>query len=146
MKKGKKKKREKRAKELPAFLEDSKNAPGAEEPGTADPAAADVPLRYASQTVGGKWKIRVLWALRSKEPMRYGQVKQAIPGITDMMLSNSLKELASSGLVERRQFKEIPPKVEYCLTPDGAEVIPIIRMMYDWAEKRMKGDKNAAAE
>lgn len=145
MKKGKKKKHEKREKELAVLVKNDKDVSSGE-PEEVDPAAADTPLRYASQAVGGKWKIRILWALRSSEPMRYGEVKQAVPGITDMMLSNSLKELVAAGLAERRQFKEIPPKVEYCLTPDGAEVIPVIRMIYEWAEKRMKGDKNAATE
>lgn len=138
MKKGKKKKHEKRERELTVLAEDSKKLPEAEQTEEPNPAEADLPLRYATQEIGGKWKARILWALRSGEPMRYGQVKQGISGITDMMLSSSLKELVSSELVERRQFKEIPPKVEYCLTPDGSEVIPIIRLMCDWAEKRMK--------
>lgn len=140
MKKEKKKKREKRAKAPVAAPEDGARAPAAEK----EPSGfGDGSLRYALQTVGGRWKLRILWALHEGKPVRYGQVKRAVSGITDMMLSGSLKELVSAGLVERRQFKEIPPKVDYCLTRDGGEVIPLIRRIGEWAEKRIREDQHA---
>lgn len=100
-----------------------------------DGEAGEQPLRDAIAIVGGKWKLRILWALRAGESMRYGSIKQQISGITDMMLSQSLRELTSDGLTERRQFQEIPPKVEYCITQTGAELLPSIELLRAWALK-----------
>lgn len=102
------------------------------------PVNEETPLQYAASAVGGKWKTRILWAMRSESPLRYGEIKQLVPGITDMMLSQSLREMAASGLVQRRQFQEIPPKVEYLLTAAGAELIPAIELLSAWAEKMLK--------
>lgn len=129
MKKEKKKKREKRA-EAPVTEKEEWQEP--------IPEPEPTPLQFAAAAVGGKWKLRILWTLRSGEPVRYSEIRQQVPGITDMMLSQSLRELASDGLVERRQYQEIPPKVEYCITPGGAELIPALQSIRAWAEKRMK--------
>ncbi len=93
------------------------------------------PLADAFALVGGKWKLRILWVLRGGEGRRYGAIKQQISGITDMMLSQSLRELTADGLTERRAFQEIPPKVEYCITPVGAELVPAIEQIRAWAAK-----------
>lgn len=129
MKKEKKKKREKRA----------RGAEEAEKQSRPKAGAAQDPLQYAISLVGGKWKLRILWALRRGELIRYREIRLRIPGITDMMLSQSLRELAAEGFVERRQYQEIPPKVEYCITQDGTGLLPALEMLAAWAEKRMKG-------
>ena len=129
MKKEKKKKREKRA-EAPVTEKAERQEP--------TPGPEPTPLQFAAAAIGGKWKLRILWALRSGEPVRYSEIRQQIPCITDMMLSQSLRELATDGLVERRQYQEIPPKVEYCITSGGAELIPALQSIRAWAEKRMK--------
>ena len=98
----------------------------------------DAPLQFAVKTVGGKWKLRILWALRSGKPLRYVEIKGAVEGITDMMLSTSLKELVSAGLVERRAYQEVPPKVEYAAMPAAAGLFPAIEKLCGWAEKRLK--------
>lgn len=102
--------------------------------------AAD-PLQYALTAVGGKWKLRILWALRGGASLRYGEIKQQIPLITDMMLSQSLRELTASELIARQQFQQIPPKVEYRITPAGAELIPAVELLCAWALKQIKGEK-----
>lgn len=84
------------------------------------------------QKLGGKWKPRVLWVLRGGESLRYREIKAGVPGITDMMLSQSLRELCADGLVERRQFQEIPPRVEYQLTPLGAGALPGLELLAQW--------------
>jgi len=105
--------------------------------------AGEEPLRDAVQLTGGKWKLRILWALRSGESIRYGVLKQQVNGITDMMLSQSLRELTKDGLTERRQFQEIPPKVEYRITSVGAELLPAIELFRAWAIKyRREEHKN----
>ncbi len=93
------------------------------------------PLAYVVKTVGGKWKMRILWCLREQTERRYGDIRREIPGITDMMLSQSLRELAADQLVERRQYQEIPPRVEYMLTPKGAGILPALEQLALWAAK-----------
>ncbi|QEY35315.1 helix-turn-helix transcriptional regulator [Caproiciproducens galactitolivorans] len=100
--------------------------------------ASSEPLEYALSIVGGKWKIRILWALRGGEDLRYGAIKQQIPSITDMMLSQSLRELTASGMIVRRQFQQIPPKVEYRITQNGLDLIPSLEQMYEWGLRQMK--------
>lgn len=93
-------------------------------------------LRQALNDLGGKWRLQVLWSLREGNGMRYGSIKSAIPGITDMMLSQSLRELCQSGLAERRQYQEIPPRVEYRILKDGASLIPVIQWLIQWQQER----------
>ena len=97
-------------------------------------------LQYALSAVGGKWKIRILWTLRDGTSMRYGEIKQQITTITDMMLSQSLRELTAAELIVRQQYQQIPPKVEYRITPAGAELIPALELVGAWAAKHVKGD------
>ncbi len=99
------------------------------------------PLSYALTAVGGKWKLRILWTLRGGTSLRYGEIKQQIPPITDMMLSQSLRELTASGLIVRQQFQQIPPKVEYRITPAGGDLIPAVELLCAWASKQIKGEK-----
>lgn len=99
------------------------------------------PLYFALNEIGGKWKIRVLWVLRSGQSLRYGEIKQEIPLINDMMLSQSLRELTKSGLTERRQYRQIPPKVEYQITEKGKELIPGVTLIWQWAYNQIEGEK-----
>ncbi len=93
------------------------------------------PLQSVLAEVGGKWKLRILWTLRGGESLRYGDIKKQIPAITDMMLSQSLRELTVSGLAVRQQYQQIPPKVEYQITPAGAELVPAMELLCAWGAK-----------
>lgn len=135
MKKDKEKKK-KRAKRPEPKQESAEKA----REGTAEEPSED-PLSYALTAVGGKWKLRILWALRGGTSLRYGEIKQQIPPITDMMLSQSLRELTASGLIVRQQFQQIPPKVEYRITPAGGDLIPAVELLCAWASKQIKGEK-----
>lgn len=128
MKKDKKKKRAKHEQTDLAVLSSAEIGIRTEETG-------EEPLRSAVLLTGGKWKLRILWALRSGEGERYGAIKQQVAGITDMMLSQSLRELTEDGLTERHQFQEIPPKVEYRITSVGTELLPAIDLFRAWALK-----------
>lgn len=129
--KDKKKKREKR---LLNSLE-YKAPQGTEATGELSGKRLDEPLEYFLSVAGGKWKIRILWALRETGSLRYRSIKAAIPGITDMMLSQSLCELTESGMVRRKQFQEIPPRVEYQTTPAAQELLPVIAKIIEWEKK-----------
>lgn len=82
--------------------------------------------------------MRILWTLSAKPGRRYGDIKRDIPEITDMMLSQSLRELTADGLIERIQFQEIPPRVEYSLTEQGKSLLPVLENLREWSIRRMK--------
>lgn len=134
--KEKKKKRLKRASPSPAPVE----AVPAE--GSVQPTAPEAPLVYFLRVAGGKWKIRILWALQDGKNHRYGEIKSAVSGITDMMLSQSLKDLCADGLLHRQQYQEIPPKVEYGLTPSGKTLLPALNALCEW-EHQMERSNNS---
>ncbi|NLJ30417.1 MAG: helix-turn-helix transcriptional regulator [Clostridiales bacterium] len=139
--KEKKKKRLKKESSAPAAPETAEeNARPSQNEPELPPELARDPLQHAVQIIGGKWKIRILWALRGGESLRYGDIRRQIPGITDMMLSQSLRELTESGLTERKQYRQIPPRVDYSITPAGAELIPILNQLCAWSAKQGRKD------
>lgn len=94
------------------------------------------PVDYAFQRIGGKYKGRILWCLRDSI-LRYGELKRNIEGITPKMLTQTLKELEADGLIGRKVYLEVPPRVEYRLTATGQELIPFINQMQLWGERQM---------
>jgi len=99
------------------------------------------PLTYALDLIGGKWRLPIIWALSQNETLRYNELKRKIDGITNMMLSQVLKEMEGYGLVNREQFMEIPPRVEYSLTDAGKDLIPALVSLAKWG-KIMKNNSN----
>ena len=83
----------------------------------------------------GKWKNQVLYELCIKEPIRFGELKKNLVGITNTMLTNSLRELEADGLISREQFNEIPPRVEYAFTQKGRDLMPVFYAMMNWGFK-----------
>lgn len=96
------------------------------------------PLRYALSLIGGKWKLPILCILADGKPKRYGEIKKRIPEITNMMLSQSLKELENCNMVRRKQYSEIPPRVEYTLIGDMSELLQPLILLADWGTKHME--------
>jgi DNA-binding HxlR family transcriptional regulator len=94
----------------------------------------DALLSHALQLVGGKWKLRILLVLGSAESLRYGEIRSRVAGITDMMLSQSLKNLCASGLIQRQQFQQIPPRVEYRLTEQASGALEAAVKLCSWAK------------
>jgi len=90
------------------------------------------PASAALELLGRKWTGYILWTLFDG-PRRYTEILHAVPGITDRVLSVRLKELERAGIVTRRQFEEIPARVEYSLTPRGLDLAPIIEEMARWS-------------
>ena len=97
--------------------------------------ALDVTMNY----IGGKWKTVVIWYLR-KDKKRFGELKKHIPDITEKMLSLTLRQLESDGLVERAVFAEVPPRVEYSLTAHGKSLLPMVEEMAAWGRKKTKDE------
>lgn len=91
------------------------------------------PLEYGLDIFGGKWKSRIICVLAEKKVLRYSILRREMTNITDAILSSTLKELISDGIVKREQYDEIPPRVEYCLTPKGESVVPILQSICQWA-------------
>ena len=75
--------------------------------------------------ISGKWKMRILFMVGAHGTLRYGELRRLLDGVTHKMLTNQLKELAADGLVQRMDYAEVPPRVEYRLTADGQALMPI---------------------
>ncbi len=82
--------------------------------------------------IGGKWKIWILWAMRSGEKMRFSEIKRGIYGINDVMLSQCLKDMIESGMILREQREDIPSRQTYRLTELGKEIIPALKELEQW--------------
>ena len=92
--------------------------------------------------IGGKWKPVILFHIAMEGIMRFGELKRSIPEITQRMLTKQLRELEADGLVHRKVYRQVPPKVEYTLKPSAVKLIPILLQMRDWGvdyEKDQKG-------
>jgi len=94
---------------------------------------ADCPARVAVEIIADKWAVVVLYGLADK-PRRHGELARLIGGISNKVLTHTLRRLQNSGLVTRRAYAEAPPKVEYELTELGRTLIDPIRMLAQWAE------------
>jgi DNA-binding HxlR family transcriptional regulator len=85
--------------------------------------------------MGGKWKSLILWKLHQHKVLRNGELTRLIPNITQKMLTQQLREMEECGLVERKVYEQVPPKVEYSLTEHGRKLEPIMIMMKGWGEE-----------
>lgn len=90
------------------------------------------PIRTTLELLGGKWKLLILFQLANK-PLRLSELKKCIPDISEKMLIQELKTLTDSRLVERKNFGEVPPRVEYELKPIGHKILPLIAEMKNFA-------------
>ncbi len=84
------------------------------------------PVELTLQVIGGKWKPIILYYLGENEVMRFGELKKAMPTITQKMLTRQLRELENDGVVRRVVYAQVPPRVEYSLTRLGSGIIPVL--------------------
>ncbi|OJH39119.1 winged helix-turn-helix transcriptional regulator [Cystobacter ferrugineus] len=106
------------------------------------PSDFTCPVEWTLDVIGGKWKSVILFYLMEKETLRFNEFRRLMPRITLQMLTNQLRELEADGVVHREVYPQVPPKVEYSLTPFGKSLEPIIRLMLEWGrrhEKRLHG-------
>lgn len=97
------------------------------------------PVELSLDIIGGKWKMPILWRLKDKT-WRYSELKKSIGKITHKMLAQQLRELEEDGLISRKVFASVPPKVEYSITEKGETTIQIIESLRKWGED-FKKDK-----
>lgn len=95
---------------------------------------AECPIERTLNLIGGKWKTVILWHLGNDGVLRYGELKRRMPQITERMFSRQLKELQNAGLIERKEYPQVPPKVEYSLTGKGQSLMPVLNMMCEWGK------------
>jgi DNA-binding HxlR family transcriptional regulator len=103
------------------------------------------PVLGFQKLISGKYKIRILWDLRDG-PLRYNEIRRGLlrgargtREIPARVLSRELKALTSAGIVERRDYGVVPPKVEYTLTVTGKSFVPVIAVIRDWGERHITG-------
>ena len=96
------------------------------------------PVRNVVARFGNKWALLVILVLSENEPIRYNELGRKIPDISCRVLSNTLRILEADGLVDRRMYQEVPPRVEYSLTDTGRSLVPIIIKLTEWAQNNMK--------
>lgn len=95
--------------------------------------------------IGGSWKVPILWHL-SKEVKRFSQLRRDLPGVTPKMLTQQLREMERHSIVTRKVYPQVPPRVEYGLTPRGRSLLPVVAAMCKWGKRwRTKFDNSKSA-
>ncbi len=95
--------------------------------------------------IAGKWKPAIIYALVTDGPLRFTELRRQIPRVTQRMLTQQLRDLQRHGLVERVYHAEIPPRVEYSVTPLGRSLHPIFKSVCDWAGENFPAVERARA-
>ncbi|WP_130850439.1 winged helix-turn-helix transcriptional regulator [Intestinimonas timonensis] len=95
------------------------------------PCMETCPLNRAMALIGGKWKMQILCALSNNGALRYNRLKRSLDGVSNTVLASALRELERDGLVVRREYLEVPVRVEYDVTEHGAALLPILDALGD---------------
>ncbi|HEY1947904.1 MAG TPA: helix-turn-helix domain-containing protein [Bryobacteraceae bacterium] len=94
----------------------------------------ECPVKLTVDLIGGKWKTLILYYLK-RGPQRTGVLQQRIEGVSKKMLTQQLRALERDGLIKRKDYAEVPPRVEYALTPHGETLKPILGLMAAWGAR-----------
>ena len=97
------------------------------------PCMEACPLNRALALIGGKWKMQILCSLYNNGPTRYNQLKKTLDGVSNTVLAAALRELEEDRLVTRREYLEVPVRVEYAITEPCRRLIPILDQLGDWS-------------
>ncbi len=95
------------------------------------------PMSQLQSALGGKWKILLLWYVTAYKVQRFGELLRRLEGITQSTLTKQLRELEAAGFLCRTVYPEVPPRVEYTLTPMGESFAPILEEMLAWSEAHL---------
>lgn len=87
--------------------------------------------------ISGKWKILIIWYISFYKMQRFNELQRRLDGITHATLANQLKELENDGLINRKAYPEVPPRVEYTLTRLGESFVPLLKQMQAWSEENL---------
>jgi DNA-binding HxlR family transcriptional regulator len=104
-----------------------------------------IQFRRAVGMISGRWKLEILWLL-SQHTHRFGELKRGLPGITQHMLTAQLRALEKDGLIKRTIFAEVPPRVEYEITPNARRLRPIFVEIVKWAQDNAELGADPAEE
>jgi len=104
------------------------------------------PILLTQRIIFGKWKLSIIWFLAQNNVMRFGELKNAFEDslLTQKMLTQHLRDLERDHLINRQAYNEVPPKVEYSLTPTGKSFIPVLEQMENWGKNYMDMHPNEA--
>ncbi len=100
------------------------------------PGAHACGIDTAMEIIGGKWKVLILWALQERPARRFRELRREVPGITEKVLASHLREMEADGIVRRVSYEEVPPRVEYSLTEDGARLNQALGPLAAWGRGR----------
>ena len=103
------------------------------------------PVEATLSVIGGKWKVVILYNLAHAGTHRFAELRRKIPGVSERMLTQQLRELERDGVLRREVYPEVPPKVEYSLTEYGQTLRPICERMCDWGVSHMKRRNSSAS-
>ena len=92
------------------------------------------PFLKTLSIIEGKWKFRILYELACDTTLRYGELKKNLTPVTHKMLSAQLKSLEKDGMIIRKEYPQIPPKVEYSLSEKGLTFLPVMKLMCEWGQ------------
>ncbi len=101
----------------------------------------ECPVEIAVNMLGGKWKILLLARLRFFGPQRFGELLRAFPGLSERVLTRQLRQLEEDRLVVRKVYPQVPPKVEYSLSEESGNLVPILDLLADWGKSHKKRQK-----
>lgn len=101
------------------------------------PIQEDCPVHRTLELLSGKWRTHMIYELCKHPSMRFSELKRAYPHITNTMLTNTLRDLETLGIVNREQFNEIPPHAEYSLTEKGRGLLPVFFEISKWGGKNI---------
>lgn len=101
------------------------------------------PVEAALDVIGGKWKPLILWAL-GDSVLRFNELQKALPGVNTKMLTKQLRELEEDGVITRKIYPEVPPRVEYAITDFGRTLIPILQALCNWGAGYLGIDEESA--
>lgn len=97
----------------------------------ARPDSFECGLGPALRVIGGRWRPTIIWELHAN-PLRFGELRRRLPGISEKVLTEQLRELETAGVVHRHDFEEVPPRVEYSLTATGMELNAAVHALAEW--------------
>ncbi len=103
------------------------------------------PVTTALSVIGGKWKVIILWHLQDGVK-RFGELQRQVKGISQKMLTQELRDLEETGLVRRKVYPVVPPKVEYSLTDTGWSLKPVLEQLCEWGKEYRRRREADAAE
>ena len=92
----------------------------------------------AMDVISGKWKVLILWELRHHGVRRFAELRRGLPGVSEKMLTQHLREMEEDGLVRREVYREVPPKVEYSLTGAGVSLDAALESLGAWGTERIR--------